>query len=74
MHVIFDIQGWEILDSRGYPALEVTLTLNGQVKAKASVPSGASTGSYEALELRDGDLKRFQVSVSLWLNKLSLIL
>ena len=60
MHVISDIKGREILDSRGYPALEVALTLNGQVKAKASVPSGASTGSYEALELRDGDLKRFQ--------------
>ena len=59
MDFISHIQGREILDSRGYPALEVTLTLNGQTKALASVPSGASTGSYEAWELRDKDPHRF---------------
>ena len=59
MDFISDIQGREILDSRGWPALEVVLTLNGQVTAVAGVPSGASTGSYEAWELRDADLNRF---------------
>ena len=59
MYFITDIHGREILDSRGYPTLEVTLTLNGQTKATASVPSGASTGSYEAWELRDEDPNRW---------------
>ncbi len=47
------------MDSRGWPALEVSLTLDGRVMETASVPSGASTGSYEALELRDQDPRRF---------------
>ena len=59
MYLISDIQAREILDSRGWPALEVTLALDSQVSATASVPSGASTGSYEALELRDQDPLRF---------------
>jgi enolase len=49
----------EILDSRGNPTLEVEVLLSGGVSAKAGVPSGASTGSREALELRDGDAKRY---------------
>ena len=49
----------EILDSRGNPTVEVEVTLESGVKAMAAVPSGASTGSYEALELRDNDPKRF---------------
>ncbi len=49
----------EILDSRGNPTLEVTVILRNNIFAKASVPSGASTGKHEALELRDNDKKRF---------------
>ena len=50
----------EILDSRGHPTLEVEVGLAGGSVGRASVPSGASTGSREALELRDGDAKRYQ--------------
>ncbi len=49
----------EILDSRGNPTLQVTATLEGGEVGVAAVPSGASTGSHEALELRDGDAKRY---------------
>lgn len=49
----------EILDSRGNPTIEVSVTLEDQSKGIASVPSGASTGSHEALELRDNDPKRY---------------
>ena len=49
----------EILDSRGNPTVEVDVTLDNGVKGRASVPSGASTGENEALELRDGDKNRF---------------
>ncbi|MDP3057663.1 MAG: phosphopyruvate hydratase [bacterium] len=49
----------EILDSRGDPTIEVKVELTGNIEAVASVPSGASTGGAEALELRDGDLKRY---------------
>ena len=49
----------EILDSRGNPTLEVEVLLSGGVSARAGVPSGASTGTREALELRDGDKKRY---------------
>ena len=59
MALISHIQGREILDSRGVPALEVDLVLDNQFRSRAAVPSGASTGSYEALELRDKDLYRF---------------
>ncbi|MCL4521855.1 MAG: phosphopyruvate hydratase [Firmicutes bacterium] len=54
-----EIKAREILDSRGNPTVEVEVRLNGGVKARAGVPSGASTGSREAVELRDGDQKRF---------------
>ena len=57
--IISGVKGREILDSRGLPALEVELTLNDSVTARVSVPSGASTGSHEALELRDQDPDRF---------------
>lgn len=56
---IQDVHGREILDSRGNPTIEVTVRLRGGGVGTASVPSGASTGSHEALELRDGDKKRF---------------
>jgi enolase len=49
----------EILDSRGHPTVEVDVTLNSGVLGRAAVPSGASTGVHEALELRDGDLNRY---------------
>ncbi|MGE5414895.1 MAG: phosphopyruvate hydratase [Syntrophomonadaceae bacterium] len=53
------IHGREILDSRGNPTLEVEVLLSGGASGRAGVPSGASTGSREALELRDGDKKRY---------------
>ena len=53
------IQAREILDSRGYPTIEVKVFLKSGIMAKASVPSGASTGSHEAWELRDGNKKRY---------------
>ena len=56
---IENIHAREILDSRGNPTVEVEVTLDNGVMGRASVPSGASTGENEALELRDGDKKRF---------------
>ena len=53
------ITGREILDSRGNPTVEVDILLESGVMGRASVPSGASTGEHEALELRDGDKKRY---------------
>jgi enolase len=53
------VQAREILDSRGNPTVEVDVTLEGGVVGRAAVPSGASTGEREALELRDGDKSRF---------------
>ena len=49
----------EVLDSRGNPTVEAEVGLDGGVLGRAIVPSGASTGEHEALELRDGDAKRF---------------
>ena len=57
--VINDVHAREILDSRGNPTVEVEVTLDNGVTGRAAVPSGASTGSREALELRDGDKERF---------------
>jgi len=59
MSKIKNILAREILDSRGNPTIEVKVVLANGLSAKASVPSGASTGSYEAIELRDGDKKRY---------------
>ncbi len=56
---IKNINAREIIDSRGNPTLEVEVVLDNDLSGKAAVPSGASTGKYEALELRDGDKKRF---------------
>ncbi|HEX5473808.1 MAG TPA: phosphopyruvate hydratase [Vicinamibacterales bacterium] len=53
------VHGREILDSRGNPTIEVELTLEGGIVGRAAVPSGASTGQREAIELRDGDKKRY---------------
>ena len=59
MATIIDISAREILDSRGNPTVEVDVTLESGAAGRAAVPSGASTGEHEALELRDGDAKRF---------------
>ncbi len=59
MSTIYDIQAREVLDSRGNPTVEVDVVLAGGAVGRAAVPSGASTGEHEALELRDGDKKRY---------------
>ncbi|WDL98513.1 phosphopyruvate hydratase [Alicyclobacillus sp. ALC3] len=56
---IFDIQAREVLDSRGNPTVEVEVTLESGARGRAIVPSGASTGTHEAVELRDGDKSRY---------------
>lgn len=56
---ITNIRAHEVLDSRGVPTLEVKVTVNDHISGRAIVPSGASTGTHEAHELRDGDKKRF---------------
>ena len=60
MYEIIDVYAREVLDSRGNPTVEVEVTLDNGVMGRAIVPSGASTGESEALELRDGDKTRFQ--------------
>lgn len=59
MSTILDIHAREILDSRGNPTVEVDVTLQSGAAGRAAVPSGASTGEHEALELRDGDAQRY---------------
>src|SRR5207302_598630 len=59
MTAIIDILAREILDSRGNPTVEVDVTLENDVVGRAAVPSGASTGAHEAIELRDGDAARY---------------
>jgi len=59
MTAIVDIIGREILDSRGNPTVEVDVVLEDGARGRAAVPSGASTGAHEAVELRDGDKKRY---------------
>ena len=60
MSRIVDIRGREIIDSRGNPTVEADVVLESGIVGRAAVPSGASTGSREAVELRDGDAKRYQ--------------
>jgi enolase len=59
MSAILDIRGREILDSRGNPTVEVDVRLESGAMGRAAVPSGASTGTHEAVEKRDGDKKRY---------------
>ena len=59
MGVIIDVYGREILDSRGNPTVEVEVVLDDGSMGRAAVPSGASTGAFEAVELRDGDKDRY---------------
>ena len=60
MTTIIDIHAREILDSRGNPTVEVDVTLEDGTMGRAAVPSGASTGAHEAVELRDDDTTRFK--------------
>ncbi|WP_288737479.1 phosphopyruvate hydratase [uncultured Enorma sp.] len=60
MSEIIDVYGREVLDSRGNPTVEVEVTLDDGAFGRAMVPSGASTGAFEAVELRDGDAQRYQ--------------
>ncbi|WP_304458883.1 phosphopyruvate hydratase [Alicyclobacillus sendaiensis] len=60
MSEIFDVHAREVLDSRGNPTVEVEVELESGAKGRAIVPSGASTGAHEAVELRDGDKGRYQ--------------
>src|SRR5690606_22663379 len=55
MSIIFDVKARQILDSRGNPTVEVDVTTENGIVGRAAVPSGASTGTHEAVELRDGD-------------------
>jgi len=57
---IASIAAWQIFDSRGNPTVEAEVTLASGVRGRGSVPSGASTGQFEAVELRDGDRNRFR--------------
>ena len=57
--IIEDVQALEVLDSRGNPTIQVEVLLEGGYKGVALVPSGASTGSFEAVELRDNDKTRY---------------
>ena len=59
MSAIVDVVAREILDSRGNPTVEADVLLESGVLGRAAVPSGASTGSREAIELRDGDKARY---------------
>jgi enolase len=59
MSIIVDVRGREIIDSRGNPTVEADVRLDGGSVGRAAVPSGASTGENEALELRDGDKQRY---------------
>lgn len=59
MSTIIDVHGRQVLDSRGNPTVEVEVHLESGGRGRAIVPSGASTGTREAVELRDGDPKRY---------------
>ena len=59
MSIIYDVRAREVLDSRGNPTVEVEVELESGTMGRAIVPSGASTGAYEAVELRDGDKGRY---------------
>ncbi|HEY4893209.1 MAG TPA: phosphopyruvate hydratase, partial [Reyranella sp.] len=59
MSAIAEVRAREILDSRGNPTVEVEVELDSGAMGRAAVPSGASTGAHEAVELRDGDKKRY---------------
>ena len=74
MPKIIDLVGREILDSRGNPTVEATIYLDNGITATASVPSGASTGSKEALELRDNDKRYHKKGVLKAVNNINTII
>jgi enolase len=59
MSNIANVQAFEVMDSRGNPTIQAEVTLGSGITGSACAPSGASTGSREALELRDGDMSRY---------------
>src|SRR3989440_7312364 len=59
MSTIIEVHAREILDSRGNPTVEADVSLSSGTTGRAAVPSGASTGEHEAVELRDGDPRRY---------------
>ena len=63
MSLIIDVHARQILDSRGNPTIEVEVTTQNGAFGRAAVPSGASTGAHEAVELRDGDPKVYMGKV-----------
>ena len=69
---ITDVHAREVLDSRGNPTVEAVVTVNDNWEGRASVPSGASTGKFEAVELRDGEMRYMGLGVEKAVN-LSLI-
>ena len=74
MSQIHNIHARQILDSRGYPTLEVDIYLSDDSFGRAAVPSGASTGQHEALELRDKGIIYFGKSVKVAINNVNNII
>ena len=71
MSKILSIHGRQLFDSRGYPTIEAEIILENGIKTNALVPSGASTGSYEAVELRDEDPKYLYKGVLTAVNNIN---
>ena len=69
--IITDIRAREVIDSRGNPTVEVDVELESGIIGRAAVPSGASTGEHEAVELRDGDKDRYLGKGGLWRSIMS---
>ncbi|MCM1182933.1 MAG: phosphopyruvate hydratase [Roseburia sp.] len=69
--VITDVHAREVLDSRGNPTVEAVVTVNGCFEGRASVPSGASTGKFEAVELRDGEMRYMGLGVQKAVNNVN---
>lgn len=75
MTTIVELKAREVLDSRGNPTVEAEVTLEGGARGSAMVPSGASTGAHEALELRDGvPVTRERVCCGQWPRSMSELL
>ena len=68
---ITDVHAREVLDSRGNPTVEAVVTVNDCCEGRASVPSGASTGKFEAVELRDGEMRYMGLGVEKAVNNVN---
>ncbi len=68
---ITDVHAREVLDSRGNPTVEAVVTVNDRWEGRASVPSGASTGKFEAVELRDGEMRYMGLGVEKAVNNVN---